>query len=58
MAGDTKDEIEKAWARLNAELAKGIADAEAGRVHTSDEVWAEVHRRMREVQARKAKQDM
>jgi antitoxin ParD1/3/4 len=49
------EEREKALVRLDAALAKGIADVEAGRVHSSEEVRAEVHKRMREIAARHAK---
>ncbi|HEY2069320.1 MAG TPA: hypothetical protein VGG48_07185 [Rhizomicrobium sp.] len=51
----TEEERRKAWAKLNAELDKGLADIEAGRVHTSEEVWSAVDTHIREVQARKAK---
>ncbi|HEY1632684.1 MAG TPA: hypothetical protein VGF56_15315 [Rhizomicrobium sp.] len=50
------EEIQKARAKLDAELEKGLADIRAGRVHTSEEVWEAVYKHMREVQARKAKQ--
>jgi antitoxin ParD1/3/4 len=49
------EEREKALAQLDAALAKGIADIKAGRVYSSEEVRAEVHKRMREVAARQAK---
>jgi antitoxin ParD1/3/4 len=49
------EEREKALVQLDAALAKGIADIKAGRVYSSEEVRAEVHKRMREVAARQAK---
>ncbi|MGH6872101.1 MAG: type II toxin-antitoxin system ParD family antitoxin [Rhizomicrobium sp.] len=49
------EEREKALMRLDAALARGIGDIKAGRVYSSQEVRAEVHKRMREVAARQAK---
>lgn len=49
------EEREKRLAELNAALDRGIADAEAGRVHTSEEVFAEVRRRILDVAAQRVK---
>ena len=39
------EEREKALAALNASLERGLADADAGRVHDADEVFAELKSR-------------
>ena len=49
------EEREKAFEKLDAELEVGLADIRAGRVHTSEEVWPEVRKRMRDAIARQAK---
>jgi len=49
------EEREKALIRLDRALESGIADVKAGRVYSSGDVRAEVHKRMREVAARQAK---
>ena len=46
---------EKALAKLDAAVARGIADVEAGRVHTSEEVFGELRRRIRRIAAQRAK---
>lgn len=46
-------EREAKFAALDAALARGIADAEAGRVHTPDEVREFLQERMRERAKRK-----
>lgn len=49
------EERERRLTALNAALARGVADADAGRLYTSDEVFAEVRQRVRAVAAQKAK---
>ena len=49
------EEREKALRQLDAALDKGIADVEAGRVHSSEEVFSEVRKRIREIAARQVK---
>ncbi|HWD48718.1 MAG TPA: type II toxin-antitoxin system ParD family antitoxin [Rhizomicrobium sp.] len=49
------DEREKRLEKLNAALDKGIADAEAGRLHTAEEVFTQVRRRIRQVAVQQAK---
>jgi antitoxin ParD1/3/4 len=49
------EEREKALTQLEAALAKGVADIKAGRVHSSEDVRAEVHKRMREARARRTR---
>ena len=49
------EERERALAHLSAELDKGLADIEAGRVHSSEDVFAEVRKRVRAVTARQIK---
>ena len=39
------EEREKALAALDAALERGLADADAGRVHDADEVFAELKAR-------------
>jgi len=39
------DEREKSLARLDAAIARGIADADAGRLHSSEEVFQELRER-------------
>ena len=51
----SEEERKRLLAELDAALERGVADIKAGRVHSSEEVWAEVHQRMREARARKAK---
>lgn len=42
------EEREKRLAAMDALLAEGIADADAGRVHPADEVFAELRQRIRD----------
>jgi antitoxin ParD1/3/4 len=49
------EEREKQLAKLNAALARGMADARAGRVHTADEVFRDLRARIRQVAAQRQK---
>jgi antitoxin ParD1/3/4 len=42
-------------ARLGAALDRGLDDSEAGRVHSGEEVFAEVRKRVRAIAARQVK---
>ena len=46
------EEREKRLAALDAALAKGIADADAGRVYDADEVFDELRARYRDMSGR------
>lgn len=49
------EEREKQLAKLDAALARGMADARAGRVHTADEVLGDLRTRIRQVAAQRQK---
>ena len=49
------EEHEKRIAALDAALDRGIADADAGRLHSSEEVFAEVRKRVRQVVAQQSR---
>jgi len=55
MSDPTPEEIEAAWAKLNAELEKGLADIRAGRVHDADEVFDRLEEHLRSLPAKKRK---
>jgi len=49
------EEREKALAHLDAALDRGLADAEAGRVYSPEEVFNEVRAKVRQVAQRQMK---
>jgi antitoxin ParD1/3/4 len=49
------EEREKRLVEFNAALDEGIADADAGRMHSGEEVFAQLRRHVREVAARQTK---
>jgi predicted transcriptional regulator len=42
------EEKARRMAQLDASIARGIADADAGRVHPADEVFSELRQRIRQ----------
>jgi len=42
------EEKARRLAQLDASIARGIADADAGRVHPADEVFSELRQRIRQ----------
>jgi predicted transcriptional regulator len=51
----TPEEIEAAWAKLNAELEKGMADIRAGRVSPAEEVFDRLEAHFRNLPPKKIK---
>ena len=51
----SEEQRKRLLAELDAKLDQGLADVKAGRVHTSEDVWAAVRQKVRDVRARKAK---
>jgi antitoxin ParD1/3/4 len=49
------EEREKHLASLDAALARAMADSKAGRIYSGDEVFAEVRKRIHQVEVQKRK---